>query len=129
MAKGRRQFREQEVLETLIVHQGETVRCFRCKKPFTAEDVRAKNIQKEHLHERGLEGPDMPMNCRYSHYDPCHKIVTNGTPATSAGSSQHRLAKTRGTRAEKFSVNKRPLDEDRGPKNKFQPRVRDISQE
>lgn len=109
----RRRFSEIEVIETLLI-QGETVRCFRCKEPFTLENVQTKNIQKEHLHEVALDGPDKPFNCRFSHRDaPCHHTVTNGTPATTAGSSQHRLAKTRGTRAAKFAVKKQRLDKPR----------------
>jgi hypothetical protein len=113
----RRRFSEIEVIETLLI-QGETIRCFRCKEPLTLEDVRTKNIQKEHLHEHALDGPDKPFNCRFSH-KPCHSIITNGTPATTAGSSQHRLAKTRGTRAAKFAVRKKPLDQERDQKPHF----------
>lgn len=115
----RRRFTEIEVIETLLI-QGEMIRCFRCKEPFTLENVQTKNIQKEHLHELALDGPDKPFNCRFSHRDaPCHHTVTNGTPATSAGSSKHRLAKTRGTRAEKFAVQKKPLDQERDQKSRF----------
>lgn len=96
MTRPRRQFREIEVLETLIVHQGVAIPCFRCGVAFTADDVKRGNIEKEHLHERGLDGPDEPFNCRYSHKsEPCHHTVTNGPPATSAGSSKHRIAKAK----------------------------------
>jgi ferredoxin len=124
----RRRFSEIEVIETLI-HQGIEVPCFRCKVPFTREDVRTKNIQKEHLQELELEGADKPFNCRFSHRDaPCHHTVTNGTPATAAGSSKHRIAKANNaTRIDKFVVNKRPLDEPRDRKPKFQTRTRDIN--
>lgn len=72
--------------------------CYRCKKILTVEDVRAKPtepnaIQKEHLHEMGLQGPDIPENCRLSHNE-CHKIITNGNGATTAGSSKHKIRKT-----------------------------------
>jgi len=51
-------------------------------------------IEKEHLHERALGGPDEWGNWRWSH-EACHSIVTNGTKATAAGSSKHRIAKAR----------------------------------
>lgn len=114
MGKRRRQFRELEVLEVLIVHQHVAIPCFRCGAAFTEEDVRTGNIEKEHLHERALEGPDEPFNCRFSHKAaPCHHTVTNGTPATTAGSSKQRIAKTTATRADKFLVDKPALDQPR----------------
>lgn len=75
------------------------VPCFRCKVPFTIEDVRSKPsapnaIQKEHIHERGLGGQDIPENCRFSHKS-CHDIITNGTKATKKDSSKFRIAKTK----------------------------------
>lgn len=106
----RRQFREIEVVECLILQEA-TIPCYRCGIPFTIEDVRAKNIQKEHLHEFNLDGPDVPGNCRFSHAAaPCHHTVTNGPPATSAGSSKNRLAKANNPgRTQKFVVQKSPL--------------------
>lgn len=110
MTTRRRQFREMEVLEVLLM-QGIKIRCFRCGEPITFEQLRAGKIEKEHLHELELGGADMPENCRYSHKD-CHAVITNGTPATSAGSSKHRIAKaTNPKRIEKFVVNKLPVDE------------------
>lgn len=114
MASRRRQFRETEVLEVLIL-QGAIIPCHRCRVAFTAEDVRARNIEKEHLHERELGGADEPENCRFSHKSrPCHAQVTHGTKATWAGSSRHRIAKaTDPDRIDKFKVRKRALDADR----------------
>lgn len=109
----RRQFREIEVIETLLI-QGVIIPCYRCKIPFTLEDVRARNIEKEHLHEVILDGPDMPDNCRFSHAAaPCHHTVTNGTKATSAGSSKHKAAKIRSGHTDKFVVNKPPIGTER----------------
>jgi hypothetical protein len=110
---GRRQFREIEVVETLLL-QGAIIPCFRCRIAFTIEDVKARNIEKEHLHEVVLDGPDEPGNCRFSHAAaPCHHTVTNGKPATTAGSSKNRIAKaTQPSRIEKFQVRKTPLDAD-----------------
>ncbi len=110
MARRRRQFREIEVLETLIVHQRVAIPCFRCKIAFTEEDVKTGNIEKEHLHEFGLDGPDEPFNCRFSHKEGCHSVITNGPPATSAGSSKNRAAKANNPeRRVNFIVNKPPL--------------------
>ncbi|MDF1685314.1 MAG: hypothetical protein P1U50_00880 [Parvibaculaceae bacterium] len=73
--------------------------CYRCGEAFTVEDVRTKPsapnaIQKEHLHEMGLDGKDKPDNCRFSHKS-CHDIVTNGTKATKKNSSKYRIADTK----------------------------------
>lgn len=108
-----RQLREMEVMEELIVFQGAIIPCHRCRIAFTPEDVKTKNIENEHLHEKGLGGPDEPGNRRFSHKaKPCHASVTHGNGATFAGSSRHKVAKTRPNRAEKFQVKKRPLDAD-----------------
>ena len=85
--------------------------CYRCKVPFTVEDVRAKPtepnaIQKEHLHPIAMDGPDTPENCRLSH-NACHKIETNGNGATTAGSSKHQIAKTK--RVEKARLEEEAL--------------------
>ena len=119
----RRQLREQEVLEELIVYQHVTIPCFRCAIAFTEEDVRTGNIENEHIHEHALDGPDDPPNRRFSHKVPCHAIVSNGTPATTAGSSKQRIAKTRGTRSDKFIPVKKPLDEPREEKRAWRKRT------
>lgn len=88
----RRRFTEREVLETLAL-QGVLVWCYRCHvvlDPRTAE--------REHLLEVALGGPDIPANCAYS-CDKCHLTVTNGTKATTAGSSKQRIAKVKRIRA------------------------------
>lgn len=110
MSQRRRQLREMEVLEVLIVFQKAIIPCFRCRVAFTEDDVRTGNIENEHLHEHALGGSDEPPNRRFSHKRGCHDTVTNGTPATSAGSSKNRIAKaTHRNRTEKFVVNKPPL--------------------
>lgn len=122
----RRRFTERQTLECAI-RQGAVIPCFRCKVPFTVETIR--DAQREHIHEVALDGPDTVEACRFSHKE-CHDRVTNGTPATTAGSSQNRLAKTRGTRAEKFAVHKAPLDQPRDKgRPKYRSRVRDIHEE
>lgn len=98
----RRKFRDWEVIACLIF-QGVEVRCYRTGERITMENVH--RLEKEHLVELGLveEGKrhlfDAPGNCRYS-LDTAHAIVTNGTPATSAGSSKHRIAKAKRNAAE-----------------------------
>ena len=94
----RRRFTEREVLATLI-HQGIVVRCFRCQATFLNGNVLdpphdAMHAEREHIHEFELGGSDTPANCRYSARE-CHKVITNGTKATSAGSSKHRIAKAK----------------------------------
>lgn len=77
------------MIETLI-HQGIEIRDYRTKEVITLEDVLF--LEREHLHEISLGGPDIPANCRYS-LKASHHIVTNGTKATTAGSSKHRISK------------------------------------
>lgn len=98
----RRKFRDWEVIACLIF-QGVEIRCYRTGELITMDNVH--RLQKEHLVELGLieEGKrhlfDVPGYCRYS-LDTAHAIVTNGTPATSAGSSKHRIAKMKRSAAE-----------------------------
>lgn len=100
----RRRFSEKDVIRTLI-HQGVKIADYRTGEPITLENV--GRVQREHLHEISLGGPDDPANCRYS-LDESHAIITNGRPATSAGSSKNRNAKANhSNRIEKFVVNKR----------------------
>lgn len=88
----RRRFTEREVLETLVIC-GEFLRCFRCREPLDP-----KTAEREHLLEVALGGPDVPANCAYSCAD-CHLVITNGTKATTAGSSKQRIAKVKRIRA------------------------------
>lgn len=99
--KPRRRFSEKDVIRTLLF-QGVEIRCYRTKEPITLEN--AAFVEREHLHERELGGPDEPGNCRYS-LDTAHAVVTNGTGATSAGSSKQRIAKAKRIEREvKFAV-------------------------
>lgn len=97
----RKRFTEREVLETLIV-QGINLKCYRCKEPM----MLPADIEREHLTEVALGGLDVPRNCVYSHVD-CHAKITNGTRATSAGSSKQRIAKVKRLRNPRPS--KRPM--------------------
>ena len=93
----------------MLIHQGITVPCFRCKVPFTLDELAARKVQKEHVVELKLGGADMPENCRFSHTD-CHAVITNGTKATTAGSSKNRLAKANNpNRRVNFIINKPDL--------------------
>lgn len=100
----RRRFSEKDTIRTLI-HQGVEICCFRTGEPITLQNVTL--LEREHLHERKLGGPDTPGNCRYS-LKAAHHVVTNGTKATTAGSSKHRIAKSkRIVRECTFKVKKR----------------------
>lgn len=90
----RRRATERQVILVLI-DQGAKIPCFRCGTLFTREDAINKNIEREHVDEVALGGPDEPDNWRYSHKVPCHAEVTNGTPATTAGSSKNKMKKKR----------------------------------
>lgn len=99
----RRRYSEKDVIRTLI-HQGVKICDFRTGEPITLENVGL--IEREHLHELKLGGPDEPSNCRYS-LKSSHAIVTNGTKATTAGSSKNKLAKANNpNRKVNFIVNK-----------------------
>lgn len=103
----RKRFNEKDVIETLA-WQGWFVSCFRCARPFLEQVVQSGTSgmfkwnaipEREHIHEIALGGDDAPNNCRYSCKE-CHAVVTNGTKATSAGSSKHKIAKVRRLRGE-----------------------------
>lgn len=83
----RSRFSERKVL-AVAIRQGAIIPCYRCRVAFKDGDV----IEREHLHELALGGEDTPENCAYSHCE-CHAAITNGTKATTAGSSKHRIAK------------------------------------
>jgi len=85
----RRRFKEWEVVETLL-RQGAVIKC-----PRTGQIMRpGDEIEREHFHEIGLGGKDEIENCFYS-LKAAHNIVTNGTKATTAGSSKHKIAKVK----------------------------------
>lgn len=99
----RKRFSEKDVIRTLI-HQGVEIRDYRTGELITLENV--DQIEREHLHEIALDGPDVPANCRYS-LKASHSIITNGTKATTAGSSKQRIAKVARLRNPRKS--KRPM--------------------
>lgn len=99
----RRRFSELDVLETLV-RQGIEIRCYRTKELITLDTVR--QLEREHVTELGLGGDDDPTNCVYSLAE-AHAIITNGTKATSAGSSKNRIAKVRRI-TQKMMVDKPP---------------------
>lgn len=111
---GRKRFNEREILETLSYQAPAPIPCFRCG----AALLDGRPIEREHLHELKLGGPDIPANCRYSH-KVCHAVVTNGNGATTAGSSANRIAKTKGTRVEKFIPKKLSIDQPREQKRRW----------
>lgn len=99
----RKKFSEKEVIETLA-HQGVIVACYRCHKPLMVRGgdgilYWVDGAEREHITEIALGGADAPHNCAYSH-EACHAKITNGTKATTAGSSKQRIAKVRRLRGE-----------------------------
>lgn len=95
----RRRFTERQVIAALI-HQGVPVVCYRTGERITLENV--MRLEREHLHDLALGGSDTPDNCRYSLKE-AHAIATNGTKATTAGSSKHRIAKAKRMERERLS--------------------------
>lgn len=75
---------------SILLAQGSTILCFRCREPITHAD----DCEREHLHERALEGGDEAQNARISHSG-CHDSITFGNKATTAGSSVQRIAKAK----------------------------------
>lgn len=92
----RKRLTERQTLAVAVM-QGAVVPCYRCKLAFDAETV--KTAEREHLHELELGGADELENMRFSHAD-CHKAITNGSGATTAGSSKQRIAKVKRLRGE-----------------------------
>lgn len=106
----RRKFSETDVLRTIqieLFRRAIGLICLRCGDPlFEAvyetpshgqtpnpiDAIPTDKIEREHYIELAIGGEDAPANCMYSHAT-CHKAVTNGTKATSAGSSKHKIAK------------------------------------
>ncbi len=103
----RRKFSETDVLRTVQfllwrVSDELNLVCFRCQGPLflqlrSAESnlvaaIAEDKIEREHYIELSLGGEDEPRNCVYSHAT-CHNRITNGTKATTAGSSKHKIAK------------------------------------
>ena len=90
-AMRRKRFTEREVIETLV-RQGADIVCYRTRVLIGLEDV--PRLEREHFIELALGGKDDPSNCVYSLKE-AHAVVTNGTKATTAGSSKHKVAKDR----------------------------------
>jgi hypothetical protein len=112
----RRRFSERDCAKTWLQDPRTKLFDFRTGEPITLENV--AQIEREHLHEIALGGPDVPENCRYS-LKGSHKIATNGTPATTAGSSKNRIAKANNpNRKENFIVRKRAPGEPK-PKSRW----------
>src|SRR4051812_44138753 len=124
----RKRFSETEVILTLA-WQGIIVTCFRCGAPFFTPAPTGgmfnltDKIEREHLHEYELGGADAPFNCRYS-CQACHKVITNGTKATSAGSSKQRIAKVKRILADKPSKHPMKSSGRKIPSRPFQQRAR-----
>lgn len=98
--------REQQILRSILKQKGTVIPCFRCRAPLSPDVP----TQKEHIHERALGGADIWENWGWSHKD-CHRVVTSGSGATTAGSSIGKISKERRiVRTQKFAVIK-PLHE------------------
>lgn len=82
------------------------VTCGICGTPIMARS----DVNWDHVHAHALGGEDAIRNLRPVHPD-CHKGKTKGDILN--------IAKTKGTRAEKFAVQKRPIDEPRPEKRAF----------
>lgn len=85
MTKRRAPTRNEAV--TIVLRQ--EGRCQRCK-----EKLRPGEIEYDHIHPVVFDGPNDLDNYR-ALCVACHDIVTNGTKATSYGSTKHAAAKTR----------------------------------
>jgi hypothetical protein len=73
----------------MLLNQGAVIPCGKCKRPITDP----KNIEREHLNELAISRDDSVENQQLWHKKPCSHEKTNGTPATSLGSSKHIIAK------------------------------------
>lgn len=68
-------------------------------------------LEFHHVHELALGGEDALENLTALHAE-CHAVVTNGTGATSAGSSKHKIAKVRRLSAREAEFRSRLLERD-----------------
>jgi hypothetical protein len=75
----------------MLLNQGAVIPCGRCRKAITDP----KNIEREHLNELAISGDDSVSNQQLWHKRPCSHEKTNGTKATSLGSSKHIIAKAK----------------------------------
>jgi 5-methylcytosine-specific restriction endonuclease McrA len=82
----RRRFSLKDKLEVLV-RQG---RCPLCGERLGSLD----GLQWDHVVPLAMGGADEPDNLQAIHID-CHGTKTHGTPATTAGSDIHRIAKTK----------------------------------
>lgn len=111
------------------IRQGGVIPCFRCREPFDEFDCSKPGwIEREDVLEVSLGGAQTVENSAYSHGQrhptkPCHGVVTNGTKATTAGSSKHRIYKTKRLERERAGEPKRARDKYKKPiqsRNEFQ---------
>ena len=105
----RRRLTERQVLEVLIVNHGAIIPCGICRLALKLEDL--KYVERDHHRARHTFPDDEEgaweaiENQRYVHgqRDPnhdCHRIKTDGSTATTAGSDKHMAAKGRRLRGE-----------------------------
>lgn len=92
----RKRLTERQTL-AVAIQQGAIIPCYRCRLAFDADTI--KTAEREHVHELELGGSDEIENMRYSH-KACHAAITNGSGATTAGSSKQRIAKVKRLRGE-----------------------------
>lgn len=92
-------------LIAVLINQGATIPCYRCKKPIEI----GQPIQREHVVPRELapDRPDIdgPGNAGISHKD-CHDLRTYGGPAkaTTAGTDRHMIDKARRLEAARLAL-------------------------
>jgi hypothetical protein len=92
----------QENFVRMLLAQGAVIPCGCCKKPITD----AKNIRREHLNEYKISDDDSVGNQQLWHAYPCSHKKTNGTKATTLGSSKHIIAKAKRLEAEHLGINR-----------------------
>jgi hypothetical protein len=75
----------------MLLAQGAVIPCGCCRVAITDPE----NIEREHLNELAISGDDSWRNQQLWHKRPCSHEKTNGTKATSLGSSKHVIAKAK----------------------------------
>jgi formate-dependent nitrite reductase cytochrome c552 subunit len=111
----RRAMKEAEVFEILLA-QGAVIEC---AVPWCRRLIKSRtDCQRDHYHALKLGGEDVPSNMQYICLD-CHKLKTNGTKATTAGSDKARIAKVKritsgGRKRRGRKITGRPLPANRG---------------
>ncbi|MCW5695840.1 MAG: HNH endonuclease [Bauldia sp.] len=114
----------QGALIRVLIRQGATIPCGRCRKPLTVDDA----VEREHPIPKGIGGADDESNAIISHKHQCHRPHTTGRKfgaektVTTANSDIGKIAKVRRLTKAQEESRRRMLARDQGeerPRSKW----------